>query len=176
MDRRMQKTQDSIFNAFDELITQKEYSKISVTEIIQKANIGRSTFYDHFETKEYLLESKCNILFDHIFTNASSLSESHINSYTNVVEHILWHIEEEQKVIRGILKSEGAVIFFNFFQIELYKLLEEYNIVIFQNENKYYEHFIIKTFLNLIDFWVLNFCDEDVETISKCFFKFINVQ
>ena len=67
MDRRQRKTREAIFKAFTELLSQKNFDQITVGEIIESADIGRATFYSHFETKDYLLEKFCKELFCHIF-------------------------------------------------------------------------------------------------------------
>ena len=67
MDRRIAKSRKAIFAAFDALIVKTDYAKISVQNIIDEADIGRSTFYEHFETKDDLLRAKCTDLFEHIF-------------------------------------------------------------------------------------------------------------
>ena len=77
MDRRIQKTKAAVFAAFETLLLQKSYDKITIQELIDKANIGRSTFYAHFETKDDLLRGMCGDLFDHIFSTQLKAEETH---------------------------------------------------------------------------------------------------
>ena len=64
MNRQQIKTRKAIFMAFTELLSKKNYNKITVQEIIDLTDIGRSTFYSHFETKDDLLKEICRELFE----------------------------------------------------------------------------------------------------------------
>ena len=46
-DRRITKTRKAIYQAFLQLLNQKDYEAITVQEIIDLADVGRSTFYSH---------------------------------------------------------------------------------------------------------------------------------
>ena len=56
-DRRVQRTQQLLEQALLSLIKEKAFEAISVQEIIDRANVGRATFYQHYDNKEDLLES-----------------------------------------------------------------------------------------------------------------------
>jgi AcrR family transcriptional regulator len=56
-DRRIQKTQNLLREALVSLIHEKNYDSIVVKEILDRANVGRSTFYMHFGDKDELLVS-----------------------------------------------------------------------------------------------------------------------
>jgi AcrR family transcriptional regulator len=56
-DRRVQKTERLLRDALVELIHEKHYDAIVVKEILERANVGRTAFYAHFEDKDALLAS-----------------------------------------------------------------------------------------------------------------------
>jgi AcrR family transcriptional regulator len=57
VDRRVLRTRQGLHAALIALILEKRYDKITVQEIIDRANVGRSTFYAHFLDKDDLLIS-----------------------------------------------------------------------------------------------------------------------
>lgn len=54
-DLRVQRTIKSIYNAFESLILEKDYSKITVKELAQRAQINKKTFYRYYPTLDDLL-------------------------------------------------------------------------------------------------------------------------
>lgn len=54
-DLRVVKTKQLIINSFLELVEEKGYSKVTVTDIVNKAMINRNTFYLHYLDKENLI-------------------------------------------------------------------------------------------------------------------------
>ena len=53
-DRRIQRTYKILHEALVELILEKGYDKVTVQDVIDRANVGRSTFYSHFKDLEDL--------------------------------------------------------------------------------------------------------------------------
>ena len=56
-DRRVQRTRQLLQDALVSLILEKGYQKITIQDIIDRANVGRSTFYSHYRDKDDLLLS-----------------------------------------------------------------------------------------------------------------------
>jgi AcrR family transcriptional regulator len=54
-DRRIQRTEQHLHQAIGSLIREKPFDSIVVKEILERANVGRSTFYTHFSDKDDLL-------------------------------------------------------------------------------------------------------------------------
>ncbi len=57
VDRRSLRSQQLLHRALMALMLEKRYDKITVQEIIDRAAVGRSTFYAHYRDKEELLIS-----------------------------------------------------------------------------------------------------------------------
>lgn len=129
MDRRQQKTREAIFQAFRILLEKKSYSHITVQEILDIANIGRSTFYAHFETKDELLKTICKELFGHIIDCAMDAPNTH-GLYSSkeaphsVFCHLLQHLQENDNNILGLLTCENNDIFLRYFKDSLNELIQ----------------------------------------------------
>ena len=56
-DRRVQRTRELLQKTLIELITERGYDAITIQDIVDRANIGRTTFYLHYNSKDELLMS-----------------------------------------------------------------------------------------------------------------------
>jgi AcrR family transcriptional regulator len=54
-DRRIQRTRALLLSALLDLIVERGYEELTVQDIVDRANVGRSTFYKHFLDKHELL-------------------------------------------------------------------------------------------------------------------------
>lgn len=121
MDRRQLKTRAAIFDALTNLLAKKRYSSITVQDIIDEANIGRSTFYSHFETKDDMLKAMCDDIFAHIFSNehekCSIFSHGdHYDSDAGRLAHILYHIKDSRYRVCEIISCESGELFLSYFK------------------------------------------------------------
>ena len=57
IDRRRQRTRDAIRKAFIDLAFNRRYDEFSTADLIATANIGKSTFYEHYKGKDDVLRS-----------------------------------------------------------------------------------------------------------------------
>jgi AcrR family transcriptional regulator len=100
--RQARKTRGAILSAFHDLVLERRYSAIRVADIIHRANVGRSTFYDHFGDKDDLLrQSMTGIL--------SVLADTINDNYdTKRLQMILDHFRENLPLVRGMLNGESC--------------------------------------------------------------------
>ena len=64
MDRRILKTKRAIYNAFVELLSEKEINHITITDISKKADINRKTFYNYYSDIYEVMEEIENMMVD----------------------------------------------------------------------------------------------------------------
>ena len=127
MERRQKKTRNAIYAALTSLLETKNYSSITVKDIIDKADVGRSTFYTHFETKDDLLKSLCTEIFEHVFSDPLKRESTHDFSagkrdLKEELTHILYHLQGKESPVRRLLSSESGEIFMNVFKKHLEKV------------------------------------------------------
>lgn len=179
MDRRKKKTQDSIYDAFTQLVGEKEYSAITIQEIIDKANIGRSTFYTHFQTKDDLVCSLCTMLYDHAFESASNGNHHHgnftsENTASSIFCHILHHLEENDHNILTLLSCDSCGMFVRYFKDQMYILIEkEFDFSGKSLPKDFIINQISSAFLEMIHWWIKNGKQETPEQLDSYFNEII---
>lgn len=115
IDRRISKTKKAIYQAFIQLLNAKGYEATTVQDIIDLADVGRSTFYCHYESKELLLDQLCRYLFHHIFEREQAISTE------NYLAHLFLHFHKNQDHITSLLFSKN-----DYFLRQLHKELEHH--------------------------------------------------
>ncbi len=102
--QRVSGTEAAIIDAFIGLALERRYDAIRVADLIARAGIGKSTFYEHFRGKDAVLLAAMQPILLALATAASGrAARSYIRS---VVEH-LW---ERRSVGRPIMDSTTAPI------------------------------------------------------------------
>ena len=178
MDRRQRKSREAIFSAFSRLLAKENYSNITVQQIIDEADVGRTTFYAHFETKDFLLKELCAELFAHIVGSAKDASHTH-GIYTDgkpesVFCHLLQHMQENDYNILGLLSGESSDLFLRYFRESLAGLIEEQ----FMQQNRiqsaelpagFLVNHITGSFVEMTLWWIQGGMKYSPEELDRCF-------
>lgn len=183
MDRRQRKTREAIFNAFTQLLSQKDFNQITVGEIIDLADVGRATFYAHFETKDFLLKAFCQELFCHIFDRASNekCGHKHIfncDSNDSAFLHLFKHLQKNDNNILALLSSRNNDLFLRYFKADLEMLIES-QLTLFESKkpkdipDSFWKNHIISTFVETLKWWIENGMKESPEAITEYFFRIV---
>jgi AcrR family transcriptional regulator len=112
IDRRVIRTRALLHEALLRLIAQKGYEAITVEDICAEANIGRSTFYAHYTSKEDLMRSGLRNLRHALADrqdHASTPSPSGTRGFAFSL-NMLKHARDHLHLHRALVGSRGAAI------------------------------------------------------------------
>ena len=183
MDRRQKKTRNAIFEAFITLLSKQSYEKITVGQIIGQADIGRATFYAHFETKEYLLKALCEELFAHIFESESGENTVRSRIFDcdapdSVFLHLFGHLQKNDNNILQLLSGQNNSLFLGYFRDGLNRLVKS-QLFRFASrkaesipESLWIDH-ISSTFVEAVRWWVENGRQESPEQMTEYFYLMV---
>lgn len=183
MDRRQKRTRETIFRAFTALLAKKEFHQITVGEIIERADVGRATFYAHFETKDDLLKSLCEELFAHIFESVSGNGAACGNLFDcdapdSVFLHLFLHLQKNDNQILELFSCQNNELFLSHFKKNLRRLVQS-QLPLFEARRpqalpqEFWIHHIAATFVETVRFWIAQGRKESPETMVQYFFLLV---
>lgn len=174
MDRRQRKTREAIFKAFTDLLSTKKYNNITVSEIIEIADVGRATFYSHFETKDLLLNEFCKELFCHIF---DCLNDD--NSHKHIFNckapdsdflHLFIHIKNNDNNLLKLLSCRNNELFLDYFKKGMCGLVKSMEISGFDDlPEDFIVNYIASTFVETVKWWIDNKMIQSPDEINRFF-------
>ncbi|MBX3065291.1 MAG: TetR/AcrR family transcriptional regulator [Anaerolineae bacterium] len=109
-ERRKQRTRDQLKAAVMALILEKGYEEVSIQDITDRADLGRGTFYVHFQDKEDLVWSTLNEEFNQLF---EEINTRHLGEKSPRYEFLVWltmfeYAGDHADLFRILVGSQGS--------------------------------------------------------------------
>ena len=154
-DRRSQRTRHLLSEAFVQLLREKGYSAITVSDIIERANIGRSTFYSHYHDKDDLFVGQ----LDRVIEVLSSRKPNQEDLPFFPSLGLFRHVGEEYELYKALVWTPGIDLLIKHLQASLSRRIERG----LQNSERDFDiphtilaNFIAGSFVTLLKWWLEN--------------------
>jgi AcrR family transcriptional regulator len=124
IDRRVQRTRIALRDALLKLMAQSGWDNVNVQDICDYANVGRSTFYIHFQSKEQLLTFSLDGLRTGLSAQPSPRATANSQALP-FVRGLLEHIHEQRELSRAIVGRRSSYVVQERFRDMVLQLVDE---------------------------------------------------
>jgi AcrR family transcriptional regulator len=168
-DRRSQRTRQAIDDAFIELLMEKGYDALSIKDIIERANVGRSTFYAHYKDKEGLFVSQMERLVK-VLSQHAPQEVSEENPYFPSLG-LFRHVQEQKKLYKLLSWDSGINLLNTYLQRSLSDQIEQslvHSKRTFDAPIPVIANFLSGSFLSMLRWWLdgkMAYSPEEINTM-----------
>jgi AcrR family transcriptional regulator len=116
MDKRILRTRQALKNALLELMVEIGYEKTTVQRILERAGVGRATFYVHYRSKEDLLRRSLDGLGQHLTeewkpARLGRVQEGHrASDLLGFTLPFFRHVDSHRRLYRAMVGRESGLI------------------------------------------------------------------
>ena len=182
MDKREIKTRQAVFNAMADLLKDKDFESITVGDILERSGVSRSTFYSHFNKKEDVIKELCDELFHHVLSPDLKKESGHdfsgysVFEYKHLLTHLLFHVQEDRALIKGISGGSAGLMFHQALREKLEPLMEACvkSRTIYKDniDEKLQTKLFMEAFLVILDDWISKDCEASPMEVADVFHRF----
>jgi len=122
-DRRTKKTRQILRGALLALLKEKRYEDISVQDIIDRADVARSTFYVHYLDKDDLLTGQYGIFAENLGHDLSAHSGEHAGAFSS--RAWFYHIQAQGDILKVIAKDSAIDLAMKTLRGIIYRSVDE---------------------------------------------------
>src|SRR5690349_18374541 len=120
-DRRSQRTRHLLSATLVELIREKDYNAITVSDIIERANVGRSTFYAHYRDKDDLFVGELDRVIELLSQRIPGQEEMPFFPSLGLFRHV----GEEIELYKALVWTPGIDLLIKHMQKSLSQRIEQ---------------------------------------------------
>jgi AcrR family transcriptional regulator len=102
-DARVRRTRDALGDALVALMQEKPFDTITVQDVLDRADVSRSTFYTHYSDKDDLLMSDAEEFFEAISMALSQAGDKSDRVFP--VQEFFAHLADVQPFFKALMKS-----------------------------------------------------------------------
>ena len=171
LDRRVQRTRALLRDALMALVQEKGYDAVTVEEITERANLGRTTFYLHYQSKDDLLLDHHTDFTAHL--NLDRLSREQLLGDEPQPEMVtfLQEISEGKAVYLAFTRAKDADIIMRNVRQRTMENLQESLQEAFPNATPHVPlevltNYLVRAQMSLIDWWITNRTGYEAEQIA----------
>ena len=171
-DRRSKRTRHLLSEALVELIREKGYNSITVSDIIDRANVGRSTFYAHYRDKDDLLAGELDRVIDVLDQHIPHESREENSLFPSL--GLFHHVGEQYELYKALAWSSGVDLLFKHVHKSLIQRIEQS----LQAGKKEFDvpipilaNFVAGSFLTILKWWLDNKMIYSPEQMDEIFQK-----
>ncbi len=171
-DRRSQRTRQALGDALVELMMEKGYDAVSIKDIIDRANVGRSTFYSHYDDKNELFVSQLDRLIDLLSQHIPQELSAGNPFFPSL--GLFQHIKQQQRLYKMLAWGSGIDLLTRHLQNSLNEKIEQ---VLLDSGNDYdlpvavIANFLSGSFLSLVKWWLDTKMTQSPEQMDEMFRK-----
>ncbi|MCR8843632.1 TetR/AcrR family transcriptional regulator [Paenibacillus sp. SC116] len=180
-DRRVQRTRALLNEALLDLLIEKGYEAVTIQDLIDRANIGRSTFYFHFADKEELLKDNVDQLQVYLREQfAMRESDTSIEDFRfGFSLALLQHVQSHKMIYRATIgKQSGAQVLYHMRRMvtdlareEIVGLVSSNNHAMIPQEVA--TEFTVNTLITLISWWMEQKKPCSAKEVDKMFHQLV---
>jgi AcrR family transcriptional regulator len=155
-DRRILRTRDTLGDALIALMHEKNFDEITVQDVLDRAGVGRSTFYVHYRDKDDLFLSDVE---DFLELVSSALKRQDASTKRLLpVQEFFTHVREVREFYAALVRSgkmnDVQALARGFFARSIEERLEMAGAKIEPPERSAQAHVLAGSFFSLLDWWI----------------------
>ncbi len=172
-DRRSKRTRAWLLETLLELIEEKSWDEISITELTERADIARQTFYRNYNSKDDILLSRMDEILNEYLHKVKKSLETKDDPYWDYEVKQLIYIWQQNEALFKALQKAGLAFqvleklsdFFSIFHMQIQNLKE------LDEKHQYLVYYLAGGFYMVLHKWFKNDMNTPVELLTDLFKK-----